>query len=210
MRHLKLTPPLLIVTMGYPGSGKTFFSRQFAEQYGLPRISEDILRYELFEKPQYSLDESDIINRIFNYTLEEFLKSQQTIICDGLFLSKSDRVDLSKLAKRHGYRTLTVWLQTDIQTSALRAAKRDRRNPDDKFSFNMSPSTFSNIKNKLQRPDEKEQSIVISGKHAFKSQSLSVLRRITGMYAEQIDISKPVIENPKRPMGKPRANQLIQ
>ncbi len=196
--------------MGYPGSGKTFFSRQFAEQYGLPRISEDILRYELFEKPQYSLDESDIINRIFKYTLEEFLKSQQTIICDGLFLSKSDRLDLFKLAKQQGYRTLTVWLQTDIQTSALRAANRDRRNPDDKFSFNMNHSTFSNIKNKLQRPDEKEQSIVISGKHAFKSQSLSVLRRITGMYAEQIDTSTPVIENPKRPAGKPRANQLIQ
>lgn len=210
MRHLKLTPPLLIITMGYPGSGKTFFSRQFAEQYGLPRISEDMLRFELFEKPLFSSDESDIIKRIFRYTLEEFLKSQQTIICDGLFLSKLERLELIKIANKQGYRTLTVWLQTDIQTSSLRASKRDRRNPDDRFSFNMDQSTFSSFKNKLQRPDGKEQSIVISGKHAFKSQSLSVLRKITGMYAEQIDVNKPVIESPKRPAVKPRANQLIQ
>lgn len=210
MRHLKLTPPLLIVTMGYPGSGKTFFSRQFAEQYGLPRISEDILRYELFEKPLYNSDESDIIYRILKYTLEEFMKSQQTVICDGLFLSKSERLELFKLAKTQGYRTLTVWLQTDIQTSAFRASKRDRRNQDDRFSSSMDQLSFNRIKEKLQRPDDKEQSIVISGKHAFKSQSLSVLRRITGMYAEQIDVNKPVVENSKRPAVKSRSNQLIQ
>lgn len=210
MKQLQLTPPLLIITMGYPGSGKTFFARQFAEQYSLARVSEDVIRFELFEKPLYNTDESEIIERIIQYMLSELYKTNQTIICDGLFLTKSERFDIMNLAKKQGYRTLTVWLQTDIQTSVLRSASRDRRNPDDKFSFNMDHSTFTDIKNRLQRPDDKEQSIVISGKHAFKSQSLSVLRRITGMYADQIAVNEPMAESQVRRVVKPRANQLIQ
>lgn len=210
MKQLQLTPPLLIITMGYPGSGKTFFARQFAEQYSLARVSEDVIRYELFEKPLYNNDESEIIERVVQYMLSELYKTGQTIICDGLFLTKSERLDIMNLAKKQGYRTLTVWLQTDIQTSTLRSANRDRRNPDDKFSFNMNQSTFTDIKNRLQRPDDKEQSIVISGKHAFKSQSLSVLRRITGMYADQIAVNAPMAESQVRRVVKPRANQLIQ
>ena len=210
MKQLQLTPPLLIITMGYPGSGKTFFARQFAEQYSLARVSEDVIRFELFEKPLYNTDESEIIERIIQYMLSELYKTGQTIICDGLFLTKSERLDIMNLAKKQGYRTLTVWLQTDIQTSTLRSANRDRRNPDDKFSFNMNQSTFTDIKNRLQRPDDKEQSIVISGKHAFKSQSLSVLRRITGMYADQIVVNAPMADSEVRRVVKPRANQLIQ
>lgn len=196
--------------MGCPGAGKTFFSRQFAEQYGLPRISEDVLRFELFEMPTYNSDEADIIKRVLRYMLVELTKSGRSLICDGLFLLKSDRLDIIKLAKSQGYRTLTVWIQTDAQTSAVRSASRDRRNPDDKYSFNIDQASFTRIKNNLQRPDDKEQSIVISGKHAFKSQSLSVLRRITGMYAEQIVASIPAIESQNRQSNKNRANQLIQ
>lgn len=210
MKQLQLTPPLLIITMGYPGSGKTFFARQFAEQYGLARVCEDVIRYELFEKPLYNSDESEIIGRIFRYMLSELLSTNQTVICDGLLLTKSERNEISKDAKSRGYRSLTVWLQTDIQTSAFRAARRDRRNPDDKYSANLDQQTFTRIKNTLDRPDEKEQSIVISGKHAYRSQSLSVLKKIAGMYAEQMNVEAPLTGIPERKLAKQRTNQLIQ
>ena len=83
MKHLELSPPLLIIVMGLPGSGKSFFGRQLAEEYALPRISEDVIRYELFEKPQFNNDEADIIERIFNYALSQVVVTGETVICEG-------------------------------------------------------------------------------------------------------------------------------
>lgn len=186
MKQLELSPPLLIITMGYPGSGKTYFSRQFADQYKLPRISEDRIRYELFQNPTYSKDEAELIARIQLNQLEEIMKTGSTVIFEGSSASKSQRKRITEFASRSGYRNLVVWLQTDIATSSQRAAHRDKRNPDSKYSSSIDIATFEKLKNSLDRPDEREVSVVVSGKHAYKSQALTVLRKITDLYSEAL------------------------
>lgn len=185
MKQLNLTPPLLLITMGYPGAGKTFFARQFAETYGMPHLNQERLRFELFEKPQFNEDESDIINRVLFYALEQTMKTNQNIICDGNFSTAAQRKALYEIAKQNVYRTLLVWLQTDRTTSYQRAARRDRRSPESKYSFNLDQRTFEAITSALQRPTEKEASIVVSGKHAFKGQNVTVLRKIAELYTNE-------------------------
>lgn len=186
MRQLQLTPPLIVLVMGYPGSGKTFFARQFAEQFSLVRISDDVIRFELFEQPQFSKEEAEIIGRMRNYALSEVLKTKQTVVVEGTFLTSAERKSVYEIAKSAGYRTLVVWLQTDLQTSAVRATRRDRRNPDSKYAFALNKQQFESIRVTLQRPSEREDSVVISGKHAFKSQSLTVIKKIATSYSEQL------------------------
>lgn len=209
MKQLQLTPPLLILVMGYPGAGKTFFARQFAEQFELPRISEDVIRFELFEEPQFNADEIEIITRMRDYALGEVMKTGQTAIVEGAFMTQRSRYDVYRQAKSAGYQVLTVWLQTDVQTSASRATKRDRRNADSKYSFSLTKDQFEALKAQLQRPSEREDSVVISGKHAFKSQSLTVLKKIAGTYSEQLSQNRGT--SPERPpQVSRRNNQLIQ
>lgn len=203
MGKLELNPPLLIITMGYPGAGKTFFARQFAEKFDLPRISEERLRFELFENPQFNTDEDEIIGRILEYCLEQFMKAKETVICDGDFSSYRRRAEFIKLAQKNGYQTLTVWLQTDTATSAGRAMRRDRREVDSRYSFNIDQQTFNRLAGQLERPLEKEASIVISGKHAHKSQAVTILRKITDVYANiamqkslnNIKLQKKIVSN---------------
>lgn len=209
MKHLQLSPPLLIITMGYPGSGKSFFARQFAELYNLPRVSEDRIRFELFEKPFFNDDEADIIHRISTYMLEQLMQTERTIVCEGSFLTIKERKIMENLAVKNGYRLLVVWLQTDLETSAQRAATRDRRNPDSKYAFEVERSTFNSIKDTLQRPTEKETFVVVSGKHAYKSQCLTVLRKIAGIYSDSVSKGEfgvpgtPTISRPKNPPLRP-------
>lgn len=209
MKHLQLTPPLLLITMGYPGSGKTFFARQFAELHGLPRISEDVLRFELFERPLFNQDETEILQRIMHYSLEQLMKTERTIVCEGGFLSLSERKALYEVAAKNGYRTLVIWLQTDLETSAVRAKNRDRRNPDSKFSFSIDGDTFRNIKSRLERPSEKEQVVVISGKHAFKGQCLTVLRKIAALYSESLSRGDFGAQNPLVRPARPNTARRI-
>lgn len=207
MKHLQLTPPLLLITMGYPGSGKTFFARQFADLHGLPRISEDNLRYELFERPVFNEDETDILQRIMHYSLEQLMQTERTIICEGSFLKTEQRKQLYEIAAKNGYRTLIIWLQTDLETSASRAKNRDRRNLDSKYSFSVDTETFKEIRSQLERPSEKEQVVVISGKHAFKGQCLTVLRKIASLYSERLSNGDFGTENPLRSPRRPIANR---
>lgn len=210
MKHLQLTPPLLIITMGYPGSGKSYFARQFAETYGLARISEDRIRYELFEKPLFNNDEADIISRVGGYMLEQLMQTENTILYEGSFLSRKERKAAEELAKKNGYRLLVVWLQTDIETSAQRAATRDRRNPDSKHAFELDRHTFNNIKDRLERPGEKEIFVVVSGKHAHKSQSLTVLRKIAAIYSDSISKGEFGSQSSAAPAARPAPQRPAQ
>jgi len=194
--------------MGLPGSGKSFFARQFADLYSLPRVSEDRIRFELFEKPQFNEDEADIINRMSFYMLEQAMKTERTIVCEGSFLTAAERKAANELARMNGYRTLVVWLQTDLETSAQRAATRDRRNPDSKFAFEVERYTFNRIKDSLQRPGEKEVVVVVSGKHAFKSQCLTVLRKIAAIYSDSV--SKGEFGVPAATPQQPRSKIAIK
>lgn len=213
MKQLQLSPPLLIITMGYPGSGKTFFARQFAELYGIARVSEERVRFELLENPQFNDDEADIIGRITHYMIEQLMQTKQTIVCEGAFAKNKERRELQELAKTHGYRTLTVWLQTDIDTAFQRANKRDRRNLDSKYAFSLDRATFANLKDRLERPGEKEVAVVVSGKHAFKSQNLTVLKKIAAVYSAQIskDLAgaSPQTARPT-PTGRASGQRYIQ
>lgn len=185
MKELNLSPPLLIITMGYPGAGKSFFARQFAESYSLPHLSQDRVRFELFENPLFNNDELDIINRVLLYALDQTMKTNKSIVCDGNFSRLQERKELYALAKQRGYRTLIVWLQTDKNTSFQRAAHRDKRSQESKHSFNLDQRTFARLTAEVDRPSEKEASIVISGKHAFKGQNVTILRKIAELYATE-------------------------
>ncbi len=204
MKHLQLTPPLLLVTMGYPGSGKTFFARQFSDLHTIARISEDNLRFELFENPLFNEDEADILKRIMHYSLDQLMRTGKTIMCEGTFLQTAQRKEIYELAAKNGYRTLVVWLQTDLETAATRAKNRDRRNLDSKYSFSVDAQTFQEIRSQLERPSEKEQFVVISGKHAFKGQCLTVLRKIASMYTESLSKGDFSTENPLAQPVRPR------
>lgn len=206
MKNLQLTPPLLIITMGYPGAGKTYFARQFAEMYDLPRISEEVFRFELFENPQFNDDEDDIIERVVHYSLVQLMKTKQTLVFEGAHLTLAKRKRVYELAAENGYRTLTVWLQTDLETSAKRAVARDRRSPDNKYAFGIDKNTFNYLANKLERPIDKEQSVVVSGKHIFRSQCLTVLRKITSIYSESLANGDTSVINPLADPKQPVAD----
>jgi predicted kinase len=186
MKDLQLTPPLLIIVMGGPGSGKTFFGRQFSEQFNLPRISEDVIRFELFEQPQFNADELEITGRVTHYALAQIMKTQQTVVCEGMYLQLEQRKQLYELASICGYHTLTIWLQTDTATAVNRVVRRDRRS--------------TNIMKTLDRPVAKEPILVISGKHTYRSQSIAVLKKITLMYSENLQNAR----RPLNPLAAPR------
>src|SRR6266496_1920345 len=178
MKSLNLSQPLVLMMVGNPGAGKSFFARQFSEMFHAPVVSFDRIRFELFAHPTFSGDENDLVGRIAGYQTEELLKTNRSFVVDGGCNGRVDRTRLAQAARQAGYGTLVIWVQTDVSTSRTRALKRnpDKR-ADDKFNHNLTEQQFDTLARRFTEPT-RENHVVISGKHTYNTQAKMVLRRL--------------------------------
>lgn len=195
MKPLSLSKPHLIIMVGIPGSGKSFFAEHFSESFKAPLISFDKLRKELFDEPTLNREEDEIISRVAGYMLDEALKTKQTILYKGQTEARSDRAVISKKAKDAGYEPLFIWVQTETSTAKKRAMKPTTGKP------GMSSEMFDSKLKRFTAPVQIEKSIVISGKHTYVSQLKIVLKHLIKQQpqAQQQTQPQPVVERPAVP-----------
>jgi predicted kinase len=179
MEKIIPTKPVLILLYGFPGAGKTFFARQFANAVQAAHLEQDKIRAELFEKPKYSKQENYVVDHIMEYMTEEFLASNISVVFDLNALRSAQRKALRAMAASKGADTLVVWLQIDPDTAYGRSSKRDRRKSDDRYAYGYTVAQFKELATKMQAPKEKETFVVVSGKHTIESQLSSVMKKLT-------------------------------
>lgn len=212
MKSLNLSQPLVMLVIGMPGAGKSFFAKRFSETFGAPVVSFDRLRYELFPEPQHTPEETELINRLADYQIDELTKTKKTFIVDGGSNAKTERTRISQLVKNAGYEVLVVWVQTHQGTAQTRATKRSARREDDKYNPSLTPEQFEAHVRRLTAPN-RENYVVISGMHTYGTQAKAVLRRLVAdRQAEAEAIHKTEARNtqhPQRP-GSQRRNLIIR
>jgi predicted kinase len=181
MSKLHLNRPTLITLYGFPGSGKSFFGRQLAEELGAAHLQGDRIRYELFESPRYDKQENQVVNHLMEYMAEEFLRAGISVVFDTNAARAAYRRQLRDLARRVKAQHALIWLQIDIESAFLRVVKRDRRKADDKYAAPMDRSAFDDQLGQMQNPVQTEDYIVISGKHTFNTQRSAVAKKLYDM-----------------------------
>lgn len=207
MKRLSLTQPTILLMVGVPGAGKSFFAWQFAENYNLPYVSQDRIRSELFNQPTHTSDEQEIIGRVADYMVDELLRGGSHFIVDGhLGNIRSHRLSMTRRAREAGYRLLIIWVQVDAQTAKIRSLKRNPKKRDDQYNQPLTEAVFEALKKQLTPPASEEQ-VVVSGKHTFPAQHKMVLRKLAQASQPKKDdqpaAPKVVTPTPERPMGRP-------
>lgn len=179
---------------GFPGSGKTYFSRMFCDEVQAVHVQADRVRGELFENPRFDKQENSVVNQLTNYMTEEFLNAGVSVVYDINAMRAGQRQMLRELARRCHAKPLLVWFQIDKDTAYTRSTQRDRRRSDDKYAAVRGRSDFDNIVAHMQNPRENEDYVVVSGKHTFKTQFTAVGRRLRelGLIGIGEDSSKAV------------------
>lgn len=178
MIKVPLTRPTLVLLYGYPGSGKTFFARQFTEAFEAAHVQDDRIRGELFESPRYDKQENEIVSHLMNYMMEEFLSAGVSVVFDMNAMRVSQRRLLRDAARKAKAQTVLIWLQIDVESAFSRIDKRDRRKSDDKYAQPIDRSTFEAIAHHMQNPAPTEDYVVISGKHTFNTQKHMVAKKL--------------------------------
>ena len=178
MAKLYPTKPFLLMFYGYPGAGKTYFSRQLAEHVQAAHMQADRIRGELFEQPRHDKQENEIVMQLMDYMTEEFLSAGLSVIYDVNAMRSGQRHALREMARKAHATPLIVWFQMDPETAFARSKTRDRRRADDKYSAQWDRPTFDNIVAHMQNPSASEPYAVISGKHLFNMQLSAVISKM--------------------------------
>src|SRR5690606_13555894 len=134
--------PVLILLYGFPGSGKTYFARQFCEAVQAAHLEQDRIRTELFEQPRFTKQENSALNRITEYMANEFLTAGISVVLDMNAMRISQRRMYRELARRTEAKALVVWFQVDADTAFIRNNKRDRRKHDDRYAVGYDVEAF--------------------------------------------------------------------
>lgn len=191
MKPAVISKPHLIIMIGIPRSGKSFFAEHFADTFKAPIISFDKLRNEIFSNPSFTKDEDIIINKVANNLLGEVLKTKRTVIYDGQTNLRAERIAISKIARDADYDPLFIWVQTEPASAKKRALKTNVEKPA------IDDNDFENLLKHFSAPHRNEKAIVISGKHTYASQLKIVLKNLVQPHEvknEQVNIIHP----PKR------------
>ncbi len=178
MKQLRLAKPHLLVMVGIPGSGKSFFAEKFTSTFGAPYVH---------KKNIEKLVQGDT-EALTSLLLDEILKTNQLTVFDGDSSTRADRVAIAKKARDAGYETLLVWVQTDEGTARSRSLQSKEIN-DDEYSKQLKHFT---------PPNAAEKSLVISGKHTYASQAKVVLKKLSTPRAEITGHETPPMR-PERP-----------
>jgi predicted kinase len=167
MKSLSLSKPHLIIMVGVPGSGRTFFAEKFAETFRAPYVSREKIVTTLGQ-------DTDKIDSLAYNQLEELLKTQQSVIVEGLSDSRAERLELARKARANNYESLIVWVQTDPTTAKNRYIKEAKQK-----QIKVSSEDYEKIVKRFAPPLAIEKPVVISGKHTYATQAKVVLKKLS-------------------------------
>ena len=118
------TAPVLIFTIGLPGSGKSTFCRLLAPLIDAVILESDALRRLLFGEPSYSTKESQRLFDSLHAAARELLNHRRNVIIDATSLRESDRRPVYEIAEETGARLIQLSLSAPSDVIQQRLSNR--------------------------------------------------------------------------------------
>lgn len=173
--------PMLFATLGYPGSGKTHFSRKFAREFHLLHLNSDRIRKSMFKKPKYNWYENQLVFGVMDAIVEEALAAGVGVIYDANSTLKEYRKHLRGVAKEHSASFFLLWFQIPATTAKKRLGIRKRCTT--KVCALYHPpfplEKFELLRAKIEEPKKTEPHIIINGADTYAKQKKVLLNALS-------------------------------
>lgn len=89
---------MVVIVMGLPGSGKSYFAEKLATTLHADYVNSDRLRKEMFPVRTYTPEEKQAVYDRMHYLMQEAILLQKDIVLDGTFYLQQIREPFSSNA----------------------------------------------------------------------------------------------------------------
>ena len=181
MSH-QLRRPIFLILTGLPGSGKTYLSHHLSQELNINKVQTEYVRSAILSQSTLKSDETNLLQRINFFLVEEFLRLQLSLVGDLPAQTNRQRLYLAKLARHYKVLPIIIYQQVDRQTAWLRCQSRQAQ-VSQQHTLNLDQTTFDLLCRQLEAPlsSQKTKLIVVSGLHPFSSQIQTIRRHLLEM-----------------------------
>ncbi len=173
-----MTTPLLIIFIGFPGSGKTYFSTRLAEKLHAVTLNSDALRVSMFgslEKIEEirKSDNARLYDDVFgamDYAARQTLLAGHSVIYDAQQTKRENRRNIEKIAQESNAVPILVWIKTSKETALKRGQERESRADSHQYTAEKMEYLIDRFDSVTDLPETDENTIEISGEMAFDDQ----------------------------------------
>jgi aminoglycoside phosphotransferase family enzyme/predicted kinase len=180
------SPKRLIMIMGLPASGKTYYAQRLAQVLGAHHLSTDIIRKEITNTPieEHCFDGygkgiyrpeisektySELYHRTYNY-----LSNGISCVVDATFAWESSRIELETIADQTQAEFYIIHCMAPEKVILKRLKKRTQE-----FSFSdATPEVYYRIKEYFEPPKNKKNYLKIDTSKPFKTNLRRLLKLV--------------------------------
>ena len=115
---------MLVLIVGLPGTGKTTFALELANQIEAVHLNSDVVRTTLGHRGQYDIASKAAVYKELYNRAEELLQHGKDLIIDATLYKEILRIPFEKLAKKFKIPVNWIELKADEKTIKKRVAKK--------------------------------------------------------------------------------------
>ncbi len=181
--------PILVMFLGVPGSGKTYFARRLADKLNAVRINGDSMRLAIFGsieemKKLHSSDERYKLNtytfNALDYVADQILQRGHDLVYDAHHNKRIDREALEKLAAAHEAVPVVAWIKTPLDIAVKRGQEREATVDQRKFTEEEISEVINRHQANTDEPIDTELVISIDGQLPFEEQFKEFESQLSG------------------------------
>lgn len=184
----------LIMFLGVPGSGKSYFARQAAENMNAVRLNGDSMRLAIFgsreriKQAYESKDRQTVNTYVFNaidYATDQVLLRGHDVVYDAHHNKRSDRASLETLASKYGALPVLVWVKTPHDIALIRGQEREEQQDQRKKTEAEMHEVIERHLANTDEPDPSELVITLDGLLPFDKQFLEFQSQMEKIIASE-------------------------
>ncbi len=175
--------PILFATLGYPGSGKTYFSRKFAKEFHLLHLNSDRIRKAMFGKPKYNQYENNYLFAVMDALAQDAIMNDISVIYDANSSRREYRIRMLQMVKKYDALFFLLRFQTPevVAKERLGTRKRCTRKVCQDYHPPVPVAVFERLRKEIEEPKKSEPHIIIDGTMTYAQQKKSVITRIAAL-----------------------------
>ena len=120
-------PPVLLVMVGPPGTGKSHLVRLLAERIPLQVVETDEIRRQIAPSPTYSHQENRRVFHLAHRKIDRLLRQGKNVVFDATNIHESGRRTVFRIAENDGARLLIVRTVAPDEVVAERLLRRQAK-----------------------------------------------------------------------------------